>query len=101
VLNGVAVGAMVRYAAPKDFRANFSLSNKAKFQPLTAEIKELSAKVANHFKIDLCGIDLLETAAGLIVCEVNSAPGFRGLMSVDPKLDIPQLIFNHIVQVKG
>ena len=49
--------------------------------PITPEIEELSLRACQAVGARLAGVDLMETADGLTVIEVNSGGEFRGLMA--------------------
>lgn len=49
--------------------------------PITPEIEELALRACAAVKARLAGVDLIETADGLKIVEVNSGGEFRGLMS--------------------
>ena len=78
VIGGKAVAAMERVAKDGEFRSNIELGGKGKNAPLTAEIAEVAERAAKALKLDYCGVDLLQSKEGLIVCEVNSNAFFEG-----------------------
>ena len=45
----------------------------------TAEMLALAGRCRNAFALPLYGIDLLETPRGLVVVDVNSTPGYKGV----------------------
>jgi len=49
--------------------------------PITPEIEELALHACAAVQARLAGVDLIETADGLKIVEVNSGGEFRGLMS--------------------
>ena len=49
--------------------------------PITPEIEELSLRACHVLGARIAGVDLIETATGLQIIEVNTGGEFRGLMS--------------------
>jgi ribosomal protein S6--L-glutamate ligase len=44
--------------------------------PVTPELRKLARAVGRVFKLDIYGIDVVETAAGWVVLDVNDFPSF-------------------------
>lgn len=59
--------------------------------PITDEIADLSLRSAHAIGADIAGIDLVETADGLKVIEVNTGAEFKGLIKTTD-IDIPGVI---------
>lgn len=78
VVGGRAIGAMLRTAREGDFRANFSAGGHVAAFNLTHEVEQLAIVSAGTLGLDIAGVDILFGGQGCKVCEVNSAPGFRG-----------------------
>lgn len=78
VIGGNAVGAMERRAQKGEFRSNVELGGIGIKTELTESYKLAAEKAALTLGLDYCGVDLLETEAGPIVCEVNSNAFFDG-----------------------
>ncbi|MBQ8429760.1 MAG: RimK family alpha-L-glutamate ligase [Clostridia bacterium] len=79
VIGGKAVAAMERVAKAGEFRSNIELGGKGKRIDLTKAYAETAEKAAKALGLDYCGVDLLATAQGAVVCEVNSNAFFEGL----------------------
>ena len=84
VVGGKAVAAMERVAQTGEFRSNVELGGKGRlidtaFFENYAPTAELAAK---WLGLDYCGVDLLETEEGPVVCEVNSNAFFEGIEGV-------------------
>ncbi len=60
---------------PDEFRSNIHLGGHYEEYELTAHGEELCRRVAKAIGLRLCGIDLLQTADGYVVGEVNCTPG--------------------------
>jgi gamma-F420-2:alpha-L-glutamate ligase len=95
VVGNKAVAAMKRSASDGSFKANFSRGGHVENYPISQELSDLSIRIKDVFKLDLCGIDLLFHENGFMVCEVNSCPGFEGLESCT-NTDVAREIFIHI-----
>jgi RimK family alpha-L-glutamate ligase len=78
VVGGKVVAAMKR-RSKADFRANVTLGGTMETYKLSSEEKELAEKVARILGLDFAGVDLLQTQAGPLVCEVNSNVHFKSL----------------------
>ena len=78
VIGGKAVAGMRRIACDGEFRSNIELGGRGVGIELPQEYAKQAEKVANHLRLDYCGVDLLEGDEP-IVCEVNSNAFFEGL----------------------
>lgn len=81
VLGGRVIGCMKRFSETS-FKANFSRGGKVESFELSAEAEWLAVETARLVNLDIAGIDLLFDENGFMVCEANSAPGFKGLEQV-------------------
>lgn len=81
VVGGKAIAAMERVAQNGEFRSNIELGGTGKkiSEKVFEKYAPLAQRVALHLGLDYCGIDLLETEKGGVVCEVNSNAFFEGL----------------------
>ena len=76
---GVVLGAIRRIAAQGDFRANVHQGGRVeRFEP-SAEQVDLSHQAMLAVGVDFAGVDLIDTAEGSRVLEVNASPGFEGV----------------------
>jgi len=89
-----AVGAMLRRARPGGYKANFSSGGSVAHFPLAPPLAALAVRAAGLLGLDVAGVDLLCAEQGLQICEVNSAPGFRGFEQATG-LDVPRLLLDH------
>jgi gamma-F420-2:alpha-L-glutamate ligase len=92
MLGNQPVAAMKRVSNNGDFRANYTLHENAVKYELNPQIIDLCKNVMNILKCDIAGIDILETQDGYVICEVNSAPGFKGMEAINPGLNMAKLI---------
>lgn len=79
VLDGKVVAAMKRTSAGDDFRSNLHRGGSAKSVRISKEEREAALKSAKVFGLGIAGVDLLRSANGPKVLEVNSSPGFQGI----------------------
>lgn len=72
VVDGKVVACMKRFSVNGDFRANLSNGGQMeKYTPTKQEI-ELALAAAKSVGCDFCGVDILQSKNGPLVCEVNS-----------------------------
>lgn len=79
VVGGKTVAAMERVAQDGEFRSNVELGGvgrRVEMDPIYAQTAEKAAKVLG---LEYCGVDLLQTKDGPVLCEVNSNAFFEGL----------------------
>ena len=79
VIGGKTVAAMERVARKGEFRSNIELGGSGKKIVLSPSYATLAERVAAVLGLDYCGVDVLITSDGGIVCEVNSNAFFEGL----------------------
>jgi len=61
-----------------------------------AETEKLALQAAEAVGCEIAGVDLMESESGLLVNEVNSQPGWRGLQSTT-KVNIADHIADHVI----
>jgi [lysine-biosynthesis-protein LysW]---L-2-aminoadipate ligase len=76
VAGGLVVGAVVRVAAPGEWRTNISLGGSRRPTVPTADASSLAAAAAAAVGADLVGVDLLPVDGGYVVLELNGAVEF-------------------------
>jgi ribosomal protein S6--L-glutamate ligase len=79
VLQGRAVAAMRRRGTRGDFRANLHAGGTAEAAPPTPAQRAIAEAAATWLGLDIAGVDLLESANGPLLIEVNSSPGLAGI----------------------
>ena len=79
VIGGKEVAAMQRTAAPGEFRSNLHRGGKAQAVPISALERRTAIRAARILGLNVAGVDLLRTAQGPMVLEVNSSPGLEGI----------------------
>ena len=96
VVGGKALGCMERVAQEGEFRSNIELGGMGrKIQPPKAYL-DVAERAAKAIGLDYCGVDLLETADGPVLCEVNSNAFFEGFERVTGQ-DVAAAYAKHIV----
>ncbi len=73
------VAAMKRQAAAGEFRSNLHRGGKAKQIKLTPEERKTAVKAAHTLGLQVAGVDMLRSAHGPLVIEVNASPGLEGI----------------------
>lgn len=97
VVGGQVVAAMSRKATNGDFRSNLHRGAEGTVVELTEEEKALAVRAAEVFKLDIAGVDLVRSARGPMVIEVNSNPGLTGITEVTG-VDVAGKIVEYVVE---
>ena len=63
----------------KSFLSHYAHGGTDQYYELTDELAALCSKVATHLDLDYCALDLLISNNGLLVLEVNSGAGLKGI----------------------
>lgn len=79
VVDGKVVAAMQREALPGEFRANIHLGGTASVVRVTAEEKRIAIRAAKAMNLKVAGVDIIRSAKGPLLLEVNSSPGLEGI----------------------
>ncbi len=85
VLGKKVIAAMERQGMDGEFRSNLHRGGKAKKISITAEERKTAIKAAKIMGLNLAGVDLLRSARGPLVIEVNSSPGLEGIENATNK----------------
>lgn len=81
VVGDKVVAAMKRRSLSGDFRANISNGGTMENYIPTAEEIDLAIKCAKSVGCDFCGVDILQSDRGPLVCEVNSNAHLLNIMA--------------------
>ncbi|MGB0498954.1 MAG: 30S ribosomal protein S6--L-glutamate ligase [Rubricella sp.] len=73
------VAAMKRKGAEGDFRSNLHQGGSASPVRISPAERATAVKAAKAMGLNVCGVDLLRSAEGPVVMEVNSSPGLEGV----------------------
>lgn len=95
VIDGKVVAAMQRTAPPGEFRANVHLGGTTSIIKATPEERKLAIKATKAMGLRVAGVDLIRSASGPLVLEVNSSPGLEGIEAATQK-DIAQMMIKSI-----
>ena len=98
VVGGRVVAAMIRHAAPGDFRSNLHRGGSAEPAKLTTKERRTAVKAAKALGLNVAGVDLLRSDRGPLVLEVNSSPGLEGIEAatgIDVASEIIEFVENH------
>lgn len=95
VVDGVIVGAMKRQAVEGEFRSNIHRGASSEIIQLTEEEQQIALKATKILNLDIAGVDILRSARGPLVLEVNASPGLEGIEGTT-KVDIAGKIIEYI-----
>ncbi|MBR3256452.1 RimK family alpha-L-glutamate ligase [Candidatus Saccharibacteria bacterium] len=76
VVGGRVVASMQRASLDDDFRSNLHQGGAGTPIKLTETEKRTAIKAARAMGLHICGVDLMRSAKGPLVLEVNASPGF-------------------------
>jgi ribosomal protein S6--L-glutamate ligase len=79
VVDGVVVGAMERAGQEDEFRSNLHKGGMARAIELDKKTSSIAIEVVKLLGLCVAGVDLLISARGPLVIEVNSSPGLQGI----------------------
>jgi ribosomal protein S6--L-glutamate ligase len=79
VLGDRVFAAVRRTASGDEFRSNLHRGGRAEPIALAADYEAAALAAARVHGLDVAGVDLLESASGPLVSEVNSSPGLEGV----------------------
>lgn len=99
VVDGQVVGAMKRQGKEGEFRSNLHRGGSANIIKLDADELKLAMNAAKVLKLPVCGVDMLQSARGPLLLEVNSTPGLEGIEIATQK-NIAKAIITYIERNK-
>lgn len=79
VVDGKVVAAIERKAAPDEFRTSLSQGGTANVVRVSVEERKLAIKAAKTMDLVVAGVDIIRSARGPLLLEVNSSPGLEGV----------------------
>jgi tetrahydromethanopterin:alpha-L-glutamate ligase len=80
----------------QNWKTNVSLGAKPVALNPSKELEDLAVKTAQVIGCKVAGVDIMESQNGLVVIELNSQPGWRGLQSV-ATVNIAEEIIKYLV----
>ena len=95
VLGDKVIAAMKRQAQEGEFRSNLHRGGSATLVRITPEERKTAVAAAKAMGLNVAGVDLLRSARGPLVMEVNSSPGLEGIEVATGK-DIAGMIVEFI-----
>lgn len=78
VVGDEVVTAIERSAQPGEFRSNLHRGGTASLATLTPYERSVALSAARSLGLDVAGVDILRSARGPLLMEVNSSPGLQG-----------------------
>ena len=85
LVDGQVVGAMKRQGKDGEFRSNLHRGGSAEIIKLNEAELRLAMNAARVLKLPVCGVDMLQSARGPLLLEVNSTPGLEGIEAATGK----------------
>jgi ribosomal protein S6--L-glutamate ligase len=95
VVGGKVVAAMKRQAVSGEFRSNLHRGGTAKKFRLPPEYRKTALAAARVLGLRVAGVDMIESAEGPMVMEVNSSPGLEGIQKTTEE-NLADAIIEHI-----
>ncbi|MHC5082093.1 MAG: ATP-grasp domain-containing protein [Planctomycetota bacterium] len=88
------LGAMRRNVAIGDFRANLHQGGIPEALPPSDALRDLAFRAVGALGLRFAGVDVVQTAKGYQVLEINASPGiegFEGVTGIDAAVEVVQL----------
>jgi len=76
VVGSRVIASMKRQSLDDDFRSNLHKGGEGTIVKLTDEEKKIAVKSAKAMGLNIAGVDLMRSARGPLILEVNASPGF-------------------------
>jgi ribosomal protein S6--L-glutamate ligase len=95
VVGRKVVAAMRRQAVAGEFRSNIHRGGTSKKVRLPPEYRKTALAAARVLGLTVAGVDLIESAEGPMVMEVNSSPGLEGIQKTTD-VDVADAVIEHI-----
>jgi len=95
VIGDKVVASMIRQGREGEFRSNLHRGGSAKLVKITPEERSTAVRSAKVMGLNVAGVDLLRSARGPVVMEVNSSPGLEGIEKATGK-DVAAMVIEFI-----
>ena len=95
VIGDKVVAAMKRQALAGEFRSNLHRGGTASLVKITPTERATAVKAAKVMGLNVAGVDILRSARGPLIMEVNSSPGLQGIEDATGK-DVAGMIVEFI-----
>ncbi len=100
VVGDKVVASMTRTAREGEFRSNLHRGGKAAACEITEQEEIMAIRTAEIMGLNMAGVDLIRSANGPLVLEVNSSPGLEGIEK-STHVDIAEMIIEYIEKNVG
>ncbi|MFW9855475.1 MAG: RimK family alpha-L-glutamate ligase [Candidatus Thorarchaeota archaeon] len=97
VVGDEVLGAMRRVAPQGQWRTNYAQGAQCEPTRLTSEEEELVSQIVTLTGIEIAGIDLYPTDAGLALLEVNACPGWKAFEQTYPQIKVAKKIIDYLL----
>jgi ribosomal protein S6--L-glutamate ligase len=95
VIGEEVVASMKRTAKSGEFRSNLHRGGSAEVVEITPEEKKAAIDATKVLGLNVAGVDLLRSARGPLIMEVNSSPGLNGIETATGK-DVAGMIIEYL-----
>ena len=95
VIGDKVVASMKRTAKAGEFRSNLHRGGSAEMVTITDEEKAAALGATKALGLNVAGVDLLRSARGPLIMEVNSSPGLNGIEVASGK-DVAGMIIEYL-----
>lgn len=95
VVGNRVVGAARREAKTGEYRSNVHLGATATATTVSEDMAEVAVRAVACLGLEIAGVDILSSAEGPMVLEVNSSPGIQGFAETTG-VDVGSLIVEHV-----
>jgi ribosomal protein S6--L-glutamate ligase len=95
VIGEKVVASMIRKGKEGEFRSNLHRGGTAELVKITPEERRTAVRSARVMGLNVAGVDLLRSARGPVVMEVNSSPGLEGIEKATGR-DVASMIIEFI-----
>lgn len=95
VIGDKVVAAIKRKSAAGEFRSNLHRGGTAEKVKLTPKERSIAIAAAKAMGLKVAGVDLLRSAQGPVVIEVNSSPGLEGIETTT-QIDVSSKIIEFV-----
>ena len=98
VVGDRVVAAMRRVAQGQEFRSNVHRGGQAQLVDLDEQYAETAVRAAQILGLRVAGVDMLESADGPQIMEVNSSPGLEGIEGAT-RIDVAGAMIDYVADM--
>jgi ribosomal protein S6--L-glutamate ligase len=95
VLGGKVIAAIQRKAKEGEFRSNLHMGGAAEVVKLTQQERKIAIEATKIMGLEMAGVDIIRSARGPLVLEVNSSPGIEGVEKTT-SVDVAEKMIIHL-----